>query len=386
MSIFIGIIVGIVALLVLVVVHELGHFIAARKSGVEVEEFGIGIPPRMKAWKLKSGMEFSLNWLPIGGFCKMKGESDDAKEPGSFGAASFWGKTKILFSGVVMNWMAAWLILMVVAIAGMPHFLDNQYYIASDAVIVANPVVVRDVVDGSPAYWAGLRDGHQIISIAGEDIIQPADVNRIVQLHLGQVVKINYSDPKEETSSRWTETELADGSGEYVLGVSTSQEGLPVYKATWSAPIVAAVTTVQVTGETVYGVGSILYNLVSGVFKQVNLNEDVRNEGAEEIGQAGDGVAGPVGIVGVIFPAFYEAGFINLLFLVAIISISLAVMNLLPIPALDGGRWLLIAFYRIRGKELPKEKEEKIVGISFICLLGLAVLITVIDVFRLVSW
>ena len=126
-------------LMFLVTAHEFGHFIAARRNGVEVEEFGICFPPRAIAWRkvngkwrrLKKsewknppgkGTILSLNWLPIGGFCQMKGESDADTEKGSFGASNFWQKTKILFGGVVMNWLVAFLILTVLAWLGMPHF------------------------------------------------------------------------------------------------------------------------------------------------------------------------------------------------------------------------------------------------------------------------
>ena len=144
MSVVIGIIVGLLILMLLVTGHEYGHFIAARRNGVEVEEFGIGFPPRAIAWRkvngkwrrLKKsewkkmpgkGLVLSLNWLPIGGFCQMKGESDADTEKGSFGASSFWVKTKILFAGVAMNWLMAFVILTVLALFGMPHFLGRGY-------------------------------------------------------------------------------------------------------------------------------------------------------------------------------------------------------------------------------------------------------------------
>jgi regulator of sigma E protease len=161
-----------------------------------------------------------------------------------------------------------------------------------------------------------------------------------------------------------------------------SQDGMPLYRSTWSAPIVGVVTTVQLTGETIKGVGLLLWNLVSGVAKQVNLDADVREEGAASLEAAGNSVAGPVGIIGYIFPAFASTGLTNLAYLAAIISISLAVMNILPIPALDGGRWLLITTFRLRRKELTTEIEERIVGRAFMVLIGLIVIITVLDVTR----
>ena len=126
----------------------------------------------------------------------------------------------------------------------------------------------------------------------------------------------------------------------------------------------------------------LFYNLISGVIQQINPNQEVRESGAEAIKSAGDSVSGPVGIIGILFPAFAASGFNNLAFLVALISISLACMNVLPIPALDGGRWLLIAIYRLRKKKLTKAKEEKIVGRAFTVILILAAIVTIIDILR----
>ena len=122
--------------------------------------------------------------------------------------------------------------------------------------------------------------------------------------------------------------------------------------------------------------------MISGVAKQFNPNDATREEGRAALNTASDSVSGPVGIIGVIFPAFTSAGPTNLAFLAALISISLACMNILPIPALDGGRWLLIFIYKLRGKELSKEKEEKIVSRAFLFLLILIALVTILDITR----
>ncbi|MDR2336752.1 MAG: site-2 protease family protein, partial [Candidatus Nomurabacteria bacterium] len=154
--VILGILIGLLVLMLLVIAHEFGHFIAARKSGVVVEEFGIGFPPKAWSKKLKSGLILSLNWLPIGGFCKMKGESDAAKGKGTYGAASFWQKTKILFAGVAMNWLAAVVIFTVVALIGMPRILSNQFTVPSDVQSNFGAVMVQKVVSGSPAEQAGI--------------------------------------------------------------------------------------------------------------------------------------------------------------------------------------------------------------------------------------
>ena len=161
-----------------------------------------------------------------------------------------------------------------------------------------------------------------------------------------------------------------------------SSAGQSLRRYTWSAPFVGAGLTVQITGETIKGLGDLVWNVISGVAKQFNPNDATREEGRAALNTASDSVSGPVGIIGVIFPAFTSAGPTNLAFLAALISISLACMNILPIPALDGGRWLLIFIYKLRGKELSKEKEEKIVSRAFLFLLILIALVTILDITR----
>ena len=396
MDIVLGIIIGLLVLMFLVVVHELGHFFAARKSGIEVEEFGIGFSPRAIAWQKKNGkwqkiakkdwkkpkgkgLVISLNWLPIGGFCKVRGESDADERRGGFGKASLWGKTKTLFGGVTANLAMGALILTVLACTGMPHFVEGQFSVSSDMHVKANPVTVFEVVKGSPAEQAGLAQGDEIVSMGGEMVRLRTDVTSFNAKHAGELVSVTLMRGGEEMVK---EVQLNEAGSEYLLGVTMSQEGVPLFRSTWSAPIVGVATTMQLTGATFVGVGQLLWNLVSGVVMQVNFNSDIRGEGAANLEQAGNAVSGPIGIVGYIFPAFASSGLTNLAFLTAIISISLACMNLLPIPALDGGRWLLIAIYRLRKKKLTTEVEERIVGRAFMTLIGLIVIITILDITR----
>lgn len=414
MSVVIGIIVGLLILMLLVTGHEFGHFIAARRNGVEVEEFGIGFPPRAIAWRkvngkwrrLKKsewkkmpgkGLVLSLNWLPIGGFCQMKGESDADTEKGSFGVSSFWAKTKILFAGVAMNWLMAFVILTVLALFGMPHFLENQFEVEGDTkTVVVTPVTIGEVKAGSPASKAHLMEGDVVLqmrSLGCEDesceapdgervfIDVPQDLLDFDAKYAGQTVYMTY-DRNGETGM--VELELNGSDAEYILGAGIS--GNAIYRSTWSAPIVGFMATMQITGETFKGVGQLLWNLVTGVVRQLNFfDQSARESGAEAVKQAGDSVSGPVGIIGVLFPNMLSTGFGNLMFLTALISISLACMNVLPIPALDGGRWMLILIYKLRKKKLTKEVEEKIVGRAFMTLLIIVAVVTIIDILRIVK-
>ena len=159
---------------------------------------------------------------------------------------------------------------------------------------------------------------------------------------------------------------------------SSNKQSLTRY--TWSAPLVGLGTTAQITQKTFEGIGELVKNIFQGGLRQFSNNSSVKEEGKQQIEKAGDSVSGPVGIIGVLFPAFTSAGPTNLAFLAAVISISLACMNVLPIPALDGGRWFLIGLYKLRHKKLQKETEEKIVGRAFLALIILSLFITILDI------
>lgn len=393
-------------LMLLVTAHEFGHFLAARRNGVEVEEFGICFPPRMIAWRkvdgkwrrLKKsewdeapgeGTIISLNWLPIGGFCQMKGESAADTAKGSFGKASFWRKTKILFAGVGMNWLVAAVIFTVLAWVGMPHFIDNQFQIDADIhTIGISDVEIVEVIDGSPAAMAGLKAGDVVKTMRSTNpdnteytfVKSVDDLLNFDKQHAGEDIYISVNRGDKVIMST---VKLNEENEDYILGASISGEA--VYRSTWSAPLVGVGLTAQLTGETFKGVGQMIYNLFSGIVKQVNTSEEVRSDGAEELKEAGDSVAGPVGIVGVLFPKVAQSGGRNLAYLVALISISLACMNVLPIPALDGGRWLLIAIYKLRKKKLTKEIEEKIVSRAFMVILAIALIVTILDITRIIG-
>ena len=402
MSVVLGILVGLLMLVLLVTAHEFGHFLMARKNGVEVEEFGICFPPRAIAWRkvdgkwrrLKKsewdnapgeGTILSLNWLPIGGFCQMKGESDADNAKGSFGKATYWRKTKILFGGVLANWLVAVLILTVLAWVGMPHYLENQFQIDGDTqIITLSNVTVTEVKEGSPAEQAGIKEGDELISlrkIDSEGFYFVKDVNGLLAYdknNAGEEVYITYNRNGKTITSQ---AKLNNIDAEYILGAGVTGEA--IYRSTWSAPIVGVGLTFQITGETFKGLGQLFVNLFSGIFKQINPSEEVRQSGAEELKNAGDSVSGPVGIVGVLFPAVLQNGGAALFFFVALISVSLACMNVLPIPALDGGRWLMITLARLKKKRLTKKTEEKIVSRSFIVIIIIALIVTILDVIRM---
>jgi regulator of sigma E protease len=375
-------IIGIILLIGLVILHELGHFYAARRAGIEVEEFGIGFPPRAWKKKLNSGLLFTINWLPLGGFVKLKGEHDSDTTPGSFGAASLGNKVLVMIAGVVVNLLTAVLLLTVLQWVGMPKLLDNQFAIPADTTIVRQEVYAGLVAEGSPAEAAGLRDGDRLISIREAgctsadctfEVKKSSDVRQTTERLAGNTVEVTFvaagsSDEQTASAQLLTEEEVqasrqTDEPKGY-LGVVPSE--YIIRRATWSAPIVAVGVTGQFTKVTFEGIGRIFADLFRG-----------NTETAKEQ------VTGIVGI-GYTLDKASERGFATVLLLVAVISLSLAIMNILPIPALDGGRLFVTLLFRALKRPLKKETEERIHGTGFALLMLLFFLITVIDVQRFI--
>lgn len=379
MALLLGIIVGIIALTLLVVVHELGHAIAARRNGVVVEEFGIGFPPRAWSRKLKNKVLFSINWLPLGGFVRLQGEHDEASKKGDYGAASFWVKTKILLAGVAINWITAAILLTILAITGLPKALPNQFVVQSDTKEVLQPVQLGTINANYPAAKAGLQTRDKIVRFAGQEVKTPEDLIALTRKYAGKDVEVIYSRGGSESIAK---VKLKKD-GNVLLGASLVQ--LSETKATWSAPIVGFVVTGQLTVETFKGLGTMIGSLASGVVNQLSPDANVRKQGSEEVATVRDSVAGPVGIFGILFPAAQQSGLTQLTFLVAFISLGLAVMNVLPIPALDGGRWFTMAGFRLFKKKLTREREEKIQAVGFMVLMALVVLVTIADVGKIIQ-
>lgn len=379
-QIIVGVVVGLITLTILVVIHELGHAYIASKNGVKVEEFGVGFPPSTYKKKLKNGVLLSINWLPLGGFVKLQGEYDSSNNNGDYGKASYWSKTKILFAGVCMNWLFAALLISILAMFGLPKILSNQFYIASDAYISNKPVTISSLVDNYPAQLSGIEIGDELVSLNGEKIDSSDELITLTKENKGKLVEITVNRSKE---AKTLEVALRDSDDGSILGAGLSQS--ETIRSTWSSPIVGIITTAQFTGETINGVYDLFANLFSGLINQFSFDNSAKQQASDDLKTVSDSVTGPIGILGVLFPAAEKGGIGEITILAAIISISLAVMNILPIPALDGGRWLVMTIYKIRKKRLTKEKEEKIQSIGFSALMILVIIITVLDVTKIIK-
>lgn len=373
MSLFL-VILGLFLFVMLVVVHELGHFLVARRNGVKVTEFGIGFPPRAWSKKMKSDFLFTINWLPLGGFVRLFGEHDADTRKGSYGAANYWVKTKIMTAGVAMNLLVAFVILTGLAWFGMPKLIDNQFTVKSDTKVLTNKVLIGDIAPGSPAEKFGLKEMDQITAIipsnGKSEYVHSADqLPKMTKAAAGQVVMINLIRDGSEIqktvsllSAQKVDASLKTDNPKGYLGIVPSEYTL--LKSTWSAPVVAVGIMKQFTVLTLEGVGKALGFLAQG-------------KGS----QASKDVTGPVGIFSVIKRGSL-LGYQFILIIIAVISLTLAIFNILPIPALDGGRLFVTWLFRLTRKPLNPKTEDIIHGSGFAVLMLLFILITVVDVKR----
>jgi regulator of sigma E protease len=381
-------IIGIILFIGLVVVHEFGHFIVARRNGVEVEEFGIFFPPTLYRHKTKAGWDFTFNALPLGGFVKLKGEHDSDTELGSFGAATLTVKSKVMAAGVVMNLLTALVLFTILALVGMPKIVDNQFTVKRDTTLVSSKTLVGYIDPGSPADKAGLQPQDQLtdISLPGRSPvnIEKADqLPKITKQFAGQTVTLYYvrdGTHQQKTvsllSHQAVEASQKTDNPKGYLGIIPNEYSLQ--RSTWSAPIVAVGFSAQVTALTFQGLGHALGGLGSTIAGWVTGNTVARQNGQTT---ASEQVSGPVGIF-VILKDGSLLGYQFMLLIIAIISLTLAIMNILPVPALDGGRlWITLIAHKLK-RPLTARREELINAAGFFVLISLIVLITFVDVKR----
>lgn len=351
---------------VLVVGHEFGHFIMAKRNGVEVEEFGVGFPPRVGKGKLVNGTIYSLNWLPLGGFVRMAGEDGNDAKPGTFSAASLWVKTKILLAGVVMNLIMAVVILYAVCLTGLPG-LGAQFEPSFLKPTYAQPkqLLLTNVEAGSPAQAAGLVRDDKLLNIGGVKLNTDTQLRDYTNAHAGVTTTITYIHNNVQKTAT---VQLRQPNDKGILGVESQQ----TYKLKYGI-FGSLVAAVWITGAlfvaTIVAVVSLIIHipvLILGLF-------------SSQVPAAAAAASGPVGIV-YILTNLSHLGFAYIFLFMANISVALAGFNVLPLPALDGGRLAVAALRRVTGGKISTESEATYHGIGFIALLGLVALITVYDI------
>jgi regulator of sigma E protease len=351
---------------VLVFVHELGHFLAAKKAGVRVDEFGFGYPPRALVLGKKWGTLFTLNWIPFGGFVKIFGENYEEAESLELEAKSFVGVSKkwqaaILAAGVTCNILFAWFLFSLGFMIGLPTSVENNYGVA-----VKNPVLtVIEILPNSPAQKIGLKSGDKIkeISLLDGEVLKdlnPDSVSNFINNSSGEIEVAVDRGGKNLDFKLTPEAGLAEG--KKIIGISMDMVGtlsLPIHKAIYEG------------GRATF---DITYLTVSGIINLIK--EGVK--GKADISQ----VAGPVGIIGLVGDAS-RLGLAYLLTFTALISINLAIINLVPFPALDGGRILFVAIEGVTKRHINPKVASVLNTVGFFILIALMLIVTYRDILRL---
>ncbi len=337
----------------LVFVHELGHFLAAKKAGVRVERFSLGFPPKMFGWKIGE-TEYMISWLPLGGYVKLAGESleeEESKQPYSLQAKPAWVKAIIFAAGPLMNFITALVLLW------------GVFFVSGDVEIDKSRIVIGTVAAGSPAERAGLKPGDVILSLNGERLARFDSLAEKIYALPGQPVALAWvsgSDTVRKTLVTMKE-ESYNEKGEKIfigrIGIQQAFSRKPV--GFLVAGERAGITTIAFTGQVV--------RFVRGLFtREFSLKS----------------VGGPVFISKI---AGQEAsrGFSSLLFFTALLSVNLALLNLLPIPALDGGHLLFLVIEGVIRRPISIKARAIVTQIGFGLLLLLIVFVTYNDVMRL---
>ncbi len=330
----------------IILFHELGHFLLAKYNGVTVLEFSLGMGPRLlsKSWR---GTRYSLKLLPFGGSCQMLGEEEGDAGEGSFGSKSVWARMSVIAAGPIFNFLMAFVLgVILVALTGY------------------NPPYVADVTAGSAAEEAGVAAGDRIVKMNGKRIHTGREISLYVSLHQGEDIALTFVRDGERRTVDITPR--PDESGHYLMGVSVNpyyvRTGNPL-KVLW------------------YGACEVGYYVDLTV---TSLKMLLR-------GQAGvQDLSGPVGVVDMIGDTYAESAkisvfaiVVNMMGIAILLSANLGIVNLLPIPALDGGRLLFLVLEAIRGKRIQPEREAMVHLAGMIALMVLMVVVLFNDVRRL---
>ncbi len=372
---YMSIVIFILVLVALIVVHEFGHFVVAKLSGMRVDEFGIGYPPR--AWSFKKGETvYSLNWLPFGGFVKIYGEDMEEKLPDAAPSAdshrAFSARPRVLqaltlVAGIVMNLLFAYALISITLVMGTPRALDDADIARAQHV----SVVVAGVLPDSPAAKAGLQAGDYIRSATlGDAVFTGGTADTFTALVAGDTstapitLKLERNGTMITASTTPVTGTIASDPTRPAIGVKLATVGV-ISVPFWKAPIEGAVLTWDVTVQTAVA----LVHFFAGL---LTFTADLAQ------------VSGPVGIAGAVGAASSE-GLSALLTITALISINLALINVLPIPALDGGRLLFVLIEAITRRPIKPALANTVNVAGFALLILLMLVVTAHDVFKLIG-
>ncbi len=370
-------VVFILVLSLLVFVHEFGHFWLARRFGVKAEEFGFGFPPRALGiykdkqgrWQVVKGNKevkeapgtiYSLNWIPLGGFVKIKGENgEEAQDEDSFGHKKIWQRVLILSAGVLMNIALTAVLLSIGYMIGLPQSLDSS--LPSQAQVREVHIQIMQVLPDSPAAQAGLKPRDIILGIGQQTFSNVEQMLAYLKDKAGQPLAYKIKRGHNILTKKITPIVLPDtktvGIGVSVLAVGKVK--YPWYLAWWQG--------LRSTLALLWLIVVAFFHLIASLFKGQGVGADL---------------AGPVGIAQLTGQAA-RLGFVYLLQFSALLSANLAVINFIPIPALDGGRVMFLLLEKIKGRPVKQELEALIHNIFFALLILLILVITYRDIARL---
>jgi regulator of sigma E protease len=361
----------IIILAILILAHEFGHFIVAKKAGIRVDEFGVGFPPKLYGKKFGE-TEYTINAIPLGGFVKIFGENPDEENiNGPDRARSFVHKPKIiqaavLVAGVFFNLLLAWFLISAGFMIGLPTSSES---VLPGQTIQDSALVVTEILKDAPAEKAGILSGDRIVSLSsgGNSLteVTPEAFQEFVAEHSTQEIQVHISRKGEEKIIAVTPKSGAiEGEERPAVGIAMDMIG--VVRLPWySALVEGGKLTIKYTGETFKGLYLLLHDAILG-------KADM------------SAVSGPVGIVSMVGNANH-LGFVYLIGLTALISINLAVVNVLPIPALDGGRLFFLLIEVIKRSPIKPKIANTAHAVGFVALILLIIAITFHDVMKLVA-
>ncbi len=366
-----AIIIFILILSILVLIHEFGHFFMAKRNGIGVEEFGFGLPPRL--WGKKIGETiYSVNWLPFGGFVRLVGEDPTDKkkhEKNSFYVKSVWQRTQVVVAGVVMNLLLAVVIFYIILAAlgfkvSLPLLIDHDFKFVNQS----RQVLVADVGKNTPASNAGIKSGESIIEVDGEEIGSVDRLQSVIRESEGRKLTLLLENPVNNQTREVLATPIfSEELQAPALGVTLGELAALKYE-TFPQRLFSGFAH---SYNTVEYSGKVLARIIGFSIAE------------RDITPVSEGVAGPVGIASLTSQAV-ALGPVTVLQLAGILSLNLAILNILPIPALDGGRFAFIIFEAVTRKKPHATFEKWVHTVGFALLIGLVLLITYNDVLKLI--
>ncbi|HCC05837.1 TPA: hypothetical protein DEP94_00510 [Candidatus Nomurabacteria bacterium] len=353
-----------VIILVLVIVHEFGHFIVAKWTNMRVDEFAFGFPPRLYA-KKKGETTYAINALPLGGYVSIWGENgepdDIAKNhPRAFGNRPWWAQLLVLVAGVTMNMLLAWLIFVGISYGNIKVSASDEIYGSR----IKNPVLtVMDASADSPAYKAGITPGTTLISVttknAKADLKNADSLINFISAHNNDSFTITYQ----------TETGIkADTTIAAVYGIVPDKKAIGISVDNVGTINTTLVEAVKIGSTRTYEMTKMTFGGLTTLFSSIFQGKNVIKE-----------LSGPIGIARIVGQTS-EYGYKAILTLVAVLSINLAIFNILPLPALDGGRMVVVIIEAVSRRKVPHKYYSWVNVVGFLALMLLLVLVTLHDV------